>query len=64
MLPVLRPFIQGSRPSVAGPGVRLAASAFPETPGSAEKDSDAMCLPVIGEHDVELAVEGDAVDRH
>ncbi len=32
--------------------------------GSAEEDSDAMCFPVIREHDAELAVEGDAIDLH
>jgi hypothetical protein len=32
--------------------------------GSAEDDSDAMCSLVIGKHDAEVAVEGDAIDRH
>jgi hypothetical protein len=35
-----------------------------ETLGSAEDDSDTMCLSAIGEHDAELAVEGDAIDLH
>ena len=32
--------------------------------GSAEDDSDAMCFLVIGKHDAEVAVEGDAIDLH
>ena len=31
---------------------------------SAEDDSDAMCFPVIGEPDAEIADEGDAIDLH
>ena len=32
--------------------------------GSAEDDPDAMCSLVIGKHDAEVAVEGDAIDLH
>jgi hypothetical protein len=32
--------------------------------GSAEDDSDAMCVPVIGERNAALAVKGGAIDLH
>ena len=32
--------------------------------GSLKGDSDAMCCPVIGEHDAEVALEEDAIDLY
>ena len=46
------------------PGKGPPAVAHKEPLGSAEDNSDAMCLPVIDEPDAEIAVEGDAIDLH
>jgi len=64
----MKPYHRGLDAGCVSHEGRVAAtSLYHETKtglGSAEDDSDAMCFPVIGEHDAALAVEGDAINLH